>query len=162
MDIETIALYIGIVSGTITILGLIYGAFRWIIRLFTGHNSTIICASPAHAEPPVPPELLKQYLKEESLQADIRCRYFKDYDGKSYLVFTNKGECAAWNIKIEGLDYFHVRPRGTIPAELDINDDFKLGLFLITKESGRMVTLSVSWADNSSEENQKELYVTLT
>lgn len=98
---------------------------------------------------------------KRSLHANIKCRFFKDYNKKSYLIFCNEGECAAYNIKIYGLDQFFVKPVGAIPPVLDVSEQFRLNLFLITKESNSTVTLSISWSDNTQEDNLKELYVPL-
>ena len=99
---------------------------------------------------------------KQSHHANIKCRFFKDYDKKSYLIFYNEGECTAYNIKIHGLDQFFVKPLGKIPPSLDVSEQFRLSLYLITKESNRMITLSISWSDDTQEVNLKELSIPLS
>lgn len=65
--------------------------------------------------------------KEETAQNDLfmlilSVAFFKDYNKKSYLIFCNEGECAAYNIKIHGLDQFFVKPVGAIPPLLDVSE----------------------------------------
>ena len=121
----------------------------WVIITFVGLIASIIT---------IYEFLVKRCNKNDSsvaqsstpaFHAVIKCRYFKDYDRQSYLVFSNEGKCAAYNIIIDGLDKFFVHPKGQIPHVLDVNDEFKLLLYLIKGESNSIMNLSVSWDDNA-------------
>ena len=80
-------------------------------------------------------------IKKRLLHADINCRYYKNNEKKSYLVFTNDGECDAWNIIIEGLDRFRSKPEGVIPPKLYMGKNFDMKLSLLTADIGRVMNL---------------------
>ena len=94
--------------------------------------------------------------------ADITCKFSKEYKRKSLLIFSNEGECTAHNIRVDGLDQFHINPIGMIPPILEVGGTFKLSLNLLTTEVDTIVVLNVTWDDKSQKDNRKKLHVTLT
>lgn len=153
MDIVTLGLYIGIASGIITILGVIFNIFRRLIHRINHKNDSHVRGSNKKME---------YYVEKQSLHADIKCRYYKDFEKKSFLIFSNEGNCAANNIKIEGLDAFYMPPAGSIPPVLDPLEEFRLMLYLITSENNSIINLSVSWEDSTHNRNYKKIYVSLS